>query len=62
MNKYECYPPQFSICKAYGDPHLTTFDNAKIDVYGRAQWGFEKIREKNLLQRGKVLEFLVTRL
>ena len=38
MNKYECYPRPFSICKAYGDPHITTFDNAKIDVYGRAQY------------------------
>ena len=53
MNKYECYPPQFSICKAYGDPHLTTFDNAKIDVYGRAQWGFEKIWDKQPFTKGE---------
>ena len=37
-NKYECRHKKYSKCKAQGDPHLTTFDNAKIDVYGIAQY------------------------
>ena len=37
-NYYGCKPKSYSECVGSGDPHIYTFDNAKIDVYGRAQY------------------------
>jgi len=35
---YNCGHKTYSECYAWGDPHIVTFDNAKIDVYGVAQY------------------------
>ena len=39
-NTYECRDRSYSVCKGWGDPHIVTFDNAKSDVYGVAQYVF----------------------
>ena len=37
-NRYECFEKSQTTCNGWGDPHITTFDRAKIDVFGTAQY------------------------
>ena len=39
-NVYECHHKTHTQCYGWGDPHIVTFDNAKSDVYGIAQYTF----------------------
>ena len=38
MNVYNCRHKVNTICTSWGDPHIVSFDTAKIDVYGVAQY------------------------
>ena len=33
-----CIPSNLGRCKAWGDPHIVTFDGAQNDVYGHANY------------------------
>ena len=37
-NVYKCQDKSYTECKGWGDPHIVTYDNAKTDVYGIAQY------------------------
>ena len=39
-NVYACHQKTHRTCSCWGDPHIVTFDNAKSDVYGVAQYLF----------------------
>ena len=34
----KCTPNEFGSCTVYGDPHVSTFDNAKNDVFGTGEY------------------------
>ena len=38
QDQYQCQHKDCNRCFAWGDPHIVTFDNAKNDVYGIAQY------------------------
>ena len=60
-NKYECSHYSYTRCYAWGDPHVVTYDNAKTDVYGVAQYlltahdGTDKIPPFKVLMNTKQL-------
>ena len=37
-NEYKCLDAFSTWCRSAGDPHITTYDGAKIDIYGQAQY------------------------
>jgi len=37
-NVYKCQHISYTYCYGWGDPHIVTYDNAKTDVYGIAQY------------------------
>ena len=45
--EYRCLPALVGECKAWGDPHVVTFDGASNDVYGIASYTFAEAGFKN---------------
>ena len=45
--EYRCLPALVGECKAWGDPHVVTFDGASNDVYGIASYTFAEVGFKN---------------
>ena len=39
-NEMRCMPQKLATCVGAGDPHITTFDGVKLDVYGVADFTF----------------------
>ena len=37
-NEYKCIDGFSTWCRSAGDPHIKTYDGAKIDIYGQAQY------------------------
>ena len=42
-NEYRCLPSTVGECKAWGDPHVVTFDGASNDVYGIGNYTFMEL-------------------
>ena len=40
--EFECQDADCNRCYGWGDPHMVTFDNAKTDAYGIAQFIMSK--------------------
>ena len=54
---FRCRPLTDGVCRSWGDPHITTFDNALIDVYGIATY----LMAESVLRPGWFRVFMKTR-
>ena len=53
--EFDCFEYKQLDCLSWGDPHIVTFDNAKVDVYGEAQYVLSERNGTSLLPYYKVL-------
>ena len=45
----KCLPKKLGICTAYGDPHITTFDGLRHDIYGVGNYTLAQFNEDGLI-------------
>ena len=46
---FRCQPTDCNRCYGWGDPHIVTYDNAKNDVYGIAQYTMSESNGTDLI-------------
>ena len=54
-----CLPSSLGQCMAWGDPHIVTFDGAKIDVYGVGEYVFTQFNKTHVDFEGTIITYFL---